>query len=264
MLTWFLRRMGKRLALGDLLDFAETFRSPCRGVYDTWEEAQRALPQAATVGYDHSEVAPMYLEYTEKLRPSDYPVLFWMKSAIGESSSVFDLGGNIGLECYSFQKYLSYPNDFRWIVCDLPEITRFGREFAQKRNMNRLVFTQDYQDADRTDILLTAGSLQCMETDLSAILSTLRCKPTHLLINRVPLYDGESFYTVRELAVRDLPRIMFTYRVFNRNEFINSILANGYQLRDSWTISEGNCLIPFRPDKSVRTYTGLYFRLSTR
>ena len=264
MLTWFLRRMGKRLALGDLVDFADTFRSPCRGVYDTWEEAQRAVSQARKMGYDHPEVAPMYLEYTEKLRPSDYAVLFWMKSVISESLSVFDLGGNIGIECYSFEKYLNYPRGFRWIVCDLPGITRFGKELAEKRNVSRLTFTQDYQDADGTDILLTAGTLQCMETDLSAILSKLRSKPGHLLVNRIPLYDGKSFCTVRELTVRDLPTIMLVYRVFNRNDFINSILANGYQLIDSWNISEGNCVIPFRPDKSVRAYTGLYFRLNTR
>lgn len=257
MLTWLLRRMGKRLALGDLVDFADTFRSPCRGVYDTWEEAQRTILPARKLGYDQPAAASMYLEYTEKLRPSDYAALFWMKSAISESSSVFDLGGNIGLARYSFDRYLGFPENLQWIVCDLPEVTQFGKELAEKRNMRRLTFTENYGDAEGVDILHTAGSVQCMQTDLSAILSHLRRKPGHVLVNRIPFYDGKSFYTVRELAVRGFPTIMFVYRVFNQDEFINSILSHGYQLIDSWSISEGNCIIPLRPDKSVRAYTGL-------
>jgi putative methyltransferase (TIGR04325 family) len=257
MLSWQIRGFAKRLAFDKLLKFAETFKSPCRGVHDTWEEAQLAIPKGSKVGYDHAEMTSFYLDYTDKLRPSDYPVLFWMKSAIGESSSVFDLGGNIGLEFYSFQKYLEYPHNFRWTVCDLPEITRFGGKLAEERKASGLRFTQAYEDADGSDIFLTAGTLSFMQTDLSSILSKLQAKPRHLLVNRAPLYDGKTFFTVRRL-----PPIMAVYRVFNKKEFIDSILANGYRLIDEWTI-EGTVVIPFRRDKAVSAYSGLYFRLET-
>lgn len=98
-----------------------------------------------------------------------------------------------------------------------------------------------------------------METPVSAILADLHIKPKHVLINRVPLYDGTAFFTVR-----DLPPLTLVYRVFNRSEFIGSISALGYELVDSWEIVEhdcGKCLIPFHPEKSVRAYSGLYFRL---
>ena len=258
MLTWFLRRIGKRLAVGDLLDFVGAFRSPCRGVYDSWDEARQAIPKGQKVGYDHSEMAPLYLEYTEKLRPSDYAVLFWMKPITKDCSSVFDLGGNIGLQCYSFEKYLGYPADLRWIVCDLPEIARFGKELAAKRNMNRLSFTDKYEDADGADILLTVGTLSFMETDLSSIISKLQTKPKHIFVNRIPLCDGNTFYTVRNLAP-----IMAVYRIFNRQEFIDSILVHGYEMVDVWNILEATLTIPFRSDKAVRSYSGLYFRLKT-
>jgi putative methyltransferase (TIGR04325 family) len=254
------RRAAKRLRLDDLYDFVGTLKSPFHGVYDSWDEARRAIPEGRQAGYDHPEAASMYMEYTERLRLSDYAVLFWMESAIAASSSLFDLGGNVGLACYAFEKYLNYPKFLRWVVCDLPEISSFGKQLAQERNMTRLEFTENYQNADGTDILLTAGTLQCMETSLSTILSQLQNKPKHVLVNRLPLFDGKPFFTVREL-----PSVTLVYRVFNREEFVGSIEANGYQLIDSWEISEpscGTCIIPFHWDKAIRAYSGLYFRLN--
>jgi putative methyltransferase (TIGR04325 family) len=252
------RQVAKRLRLDRLYDLVGTFRSPFHGIYESWNEAERAIPKNRKLGYNHREVASMYLEFTQKLRLSDYAVLFWMKSAICENSRVFDLGGNIGLECYSFEKYLNYPSQLQWIVCDLPEITDFGKRLAQEKNMSRLQFTQDFQAADGADILLTAGTLQCMETSLSSILSKLERKPKHLLINRLPLYGGKSFFTLREL-----PPVILIYRVFNRDEFVESIRSNGYELIDSWSIAEplcGTCVIPFHWDKMIQAYSGLYFR----
>jgi putative methyltransferase (TIGR04325 family) len=256
--TWRIRRAAKLLRLGEVYETIGTLRSPFRGVYDSWEDARSAIPEDRKIGYDHPDAAPMYLDFLDKIRLSDYAALFWLKSAIAESTSVFDLGGNVGLECYAFQKYLHYPGNLRWIVCDVPEVTRLGRKLAQERNMTRLVFTEDVCQADGTDILLTAGTLQCMETDLSVILSQLSRKPRHLIVNRVPLYNGKAFCTVR-----DLPPVMLVYRVFNRIEFIESVQANGYKLMDAWDIAEpacGTCIIPFHPDKTIRNYSGLYFR----
>lgn len=203
-------------------------------------------------------MADLYLEYTEKLRPSDYAVLFWMKPIIRDCSSVFDLGGNIGLQCYSFEKYLGYPPNLQWIVCDLPVIVSFGKELAAKKSMNRLSFTHEYGDANGTDILLTVGTLSFMETELSSILSTLHTKPKHIFVNRIPLYDGKTYYTVRNLSP-----IMAVYRIFNRKEFIDSVLAHGYEMVDVWNILEATCTIPFRADRAIHSYSGLYFRLKT-
>jgi putative methyltransferase (TIGR04325 family) len=260
MMTWLPRRAAKLLRLNKLYGLIGTFGSPFRGVYESWEEAREAIPTGQKIGYNHPEMASKELQYTKHLRLSDYAALFWMNTAIMESSSVFDLGGNIGVACYAFENYLRYPTYLRWIVCDLPEIMRFGKELAQERNMTRLVFTESFREAEGADILLTAGTLQCMETSLSSILAQLRDKPKHLLVNRLPLYDGKAFCTVRYL-----PPVVLIYRVFNRKEFVDSIYKHGYQLIDSWEISEptsGICVIPFRPDKAVQAYSGLYFRLN--
>lgn len=255
-----IRSTAKKMGLRELYEFVGNFASPFRGVYDTWEEAREAIPESRKVGYNHPEMASKDMHYAHQMRLSDYAAMFWMKSAISKGSSVFDLGGNIGLACYAFEKYLNYPSELRWIVCDVPEVIRLGRELARQRHMTRLDFTDNYRAADGADILLTAGTLQCIRTPLSEILGYLQAKPKHLLINRTPLYGGKSFFTIR-----GLPPVTLVYCVFNRKEFIDSVLAHGYQLIDSWDISEpacGLCVIPFHPERSIRSYSGLYFRLN--
>ncbi len=260
MLTWLARRAAKQMRLDNLYDRVGSFASPFRGVYDSWAAAQRAIPAGQRVGYNHAEAVSMYTKYLEKIRPSDYAALFWMKSVIEESSSVFDLGGNIGLAYYAFRRYLNYPSNLRWTVCDLPEIVQAGRDLARERNVTGLAFTEDFCDAEGADILLTTGTLQYMQTPLSEILSPLGSKPKHLLVNRTPLYEGDTFHTVQYL-----PPMSLIYRVFNREVFIDSILALGYELVDSWDIAEpscGRCVIPFHPDRAIHAYTGLYFKLN--
>jgi putative methyltransferase (TIGR04325 family) len=251
------RRAATLLAVPSLYELVGSFRSPFRGVYGSFDEARKSIPANRKVGYDHAETAAMYIGYAQTLRLSDYPVLFWMRPAIEQAASVFDLGGHVGLACYAFEKYLPYPPGLRWMVCDLPEIRRAGERIAAERNANRLSFTGDFLAADGADILLTAGTLQCMEISLASILSQLRRRPKHLLVNRLPLYDGQPFATVQ-----DIGPVMIPYQIFNRQQFIDSVCGLGYRLIDAWQISEplcGMCVIPFHSERSLSAYSGLYF-----
>src|SRR5229473_2757336 len=101
-----------------------------RGVYDSFTEAIRAAPKTYGIGYNHPEAGKLYLDLIGHVWPSDYPVLFWLQSLLPTSSRLLDLGGNIGLHFYAFQKYLQYPPGFEWQICDLPEITVAGVEVA--------------------------------------------------------------------------------------------------------------------------------------
>lgn len=105
-----LRRTAKFLSLDRFYERLAVMASPFRGVYNTWDEARQSIPRNGMVGFNHPEAAPMYLEFAHKVRLSDYPALFWLKLATVESASLLDLGGNIGLECYSFERYLNYGN----------------------------------------------------------------------------------------------------------------------------------------------------------
>ena len=127
---------------------------------------------------------------------------------------------------------------------------------AQERQRTELSFTTEFEHANGVDICIAAASPQLVEQPFSQLLSRLSAKPKHLLINKVPLYDGPAFVTLQHLGPAVCP-----YHVFNKREFIDSITSLGYELVDSWPVAQLSCYIPFHPDKSVSSFSGLYFTL---
>lgn len=227
----------------------------CRGVYPTFEEACAAIPSGKRVGFDHSDIAKVFL--VERMKPSDYAALYWLGRILPESRTILDFGGNLGASYYLFQKYLSYPKDLRWLVCEVSAVAQAGREFAAGREAPHLEFTADISHGDGFDVLYTAGTLQFLSGDLAELIAKLNNKPTHLLINRIPLTDGMTFFTVQ-----DSEFTCVAYRISNRVDFISSLENLGYRLIDSWRCAESWCTVRFRKSRTVREYSGLYFRLN--
>jgi putative methyltransferase (TIGR04325 family) len=237
--------------------FAGDWAGAFWGIFPDFNEAIRSAPDLNRVGYDAPAPAHMYRERLDTVYPNDYPVLFWLREALKESSTVFDYGGHVGIAYYAYRKYLTYPEDLTWIVCDLPVVTAAGEELAREREAASLVFTNSFERAGQASVLLAAGSLQYVDSPcLAMALSGLDSRPRHLLINRLPLYDGETFVTLQNIGTA-----FCAYRVFNRIDFINSIISQGYQLVDAWENSDISCSIPFHPGRSVPAYSGLYFQL---
>jgi len=227
------------------------------GVYDSREAALRAVPAGRRVGHDHPEVADRHTAEIGRTWPSDYPVLFWMSPLLAEGVSIFDLGGNVGLHFYGFQKYLRYPARMSWKVCEVPHVAQRGTELARARQADGLSFTTNLDDANGADVLLASSVLQFMPDPWWLPLSKLRLKPQHLLINRTPLWEGPSFVTLHSLG----PAVC-AYQIRNRDAFVKELSALGYLLRDSWEAPDFSCYVPFHPDHSVQAYTGMYFQLS--
>jgi putative methyltransferase (TIGR04325 family) len=239
--------------------FASASERKFRGVYATFDEATKMAPKTRPIGYDNPETAKMFAENYRIINPNDYPVLFWLKEAMDGAKSLFDLGGNVGISFYSYQKYLQYPSNLAWIVYDVPEVTEQGQQIAAREKANGLAFTTNLERADGVDILLAAGALQFVEQPFSEILRRLREKPEHLIINKTPMRHGEQFVTLQALGTAFCP-----YHIFNRTTFVNSICDTGYELIDSWDNPEVSCYIPLYPEHSVPVYSGLYFRRAVR
>lgn len=228
-----------------------------RGVFETFEEAIASAPKTKKVGYNQPDLAEEYKEDLgkSKIKNYDYPVLFWLKEIIEESSIIFDFGGNIGIHYYLYSKYLNYPSNLKWIVCEVPEIKRVGEELAQQKGKTNLLFTSDFEDANNINIFFASGSIQYVES-LSLSLLKLNQKPRHLLINRLPLYEGKQFVTLQNGGM-----VYYPQYVFNRKDFIDSLCNLGYEIIDVWKDREDSCVIPLHPKNSVPFYSGLYFRL---
>ncbi len=224
------------------------------GVYPTFEAAERDIPAGFAVGFDN-DAAAHFLGYKGSIFPSDYPVLFWLEKLLPANPSLFDFGGYLGISFYTYQKVMTYPPELRWTIFDVPAVVAAGRELATTQNATQLNFTEEFADASGTDILLAAGSIHFCKEAFSERLESLADKPKHLIINKLPAVDDDSFVTLHSMGPA-----LCAYRVFNRQAFIASIVQCGYELVDSWSNPDLGCYIPFHPEKTVRAFSGLYFR----
>lgn len=232
-----------------------------RGVFKSFGEALAAIPSSYKSTYNLSQLCQVHLGDLEQpqvtsLNPQDYPVIFWLQSILQKCSVVVDFGGNTGSSYYSYQKYLNFSHNLRWIVCDLPAAVENGSRLAQQINDRQISFTSELASIDHLDVFLTCGTLQYVEPSLAELLSSsLRHQPKHLIINRVPCYEGKQFITLQNLLDSIVP-----YKIQNRTEFINAISLLDYELIDSWK-NNRTCSIPFHPECFVNGYHGFYFRL---
>jgi putative methyltransferase (TIGR04325 family) len=246
--------------LGKLLewDYARAFaRLPpnrFRGVYANFAEAAAALPPGVRVGYDHAYLAGMYRYRMEKANQSDYPVLFWLKDLLDDRSFVLDFGGHVGVAYHAWRRYLPYRPGLRWLVCDVPEIVKIAAALAREQQNDGLAFTSDIADGNGCTIFLAAGSLQYLDEPLSALLARMGSLPRHLVVNKLPLYDGDPFVTIQSTG-----RAFHPYRVDNRDAFVADVTALGYRVVDGWVNREQHCEIPFTRGRDIDAYSGYYF-----
>jgi len=224
------------------------------GVYPTFEEAEADIPRGVAVGFDNQEAA-QFMGHKGSIFASDYPILFWLEKLLPENRTVFDFGGYLGISFYSYKKLMTYPADLRWTIFDVPAVVSAGRALAEKNGETQLLFSEDFLFANQADILLAAGSIHFCKEAFSERLQSLDHKPKHLLINKLPAIDGEPFVTLHNMGPA-----FCAYRIVNRDSFVRSMNDSGYELVDSWSNPDLGCYIPYHPEKTVRAYSGMYFR----
>lgn len=252
--AWRIPGVGQMLALDYERSFARRPPNRFRGVYRTFAEAEASIPPGERVGYDHAELAGLYRHRMEKANQSDYAVLFWMREILRPGSFVFDYGGHVGVSYHGWRKYLGFPEGTRWLVYDVPAITKVGAELAAERPSPGLAFTNDVEDARGCDVFFAAGALQYVDEPLPSILARVGTKPAHIILNKMPMYDGETFVTVQSTG-----RAFHAYRIYNRAELVDSVTALGYRVVDDWVNKEQYCVIPFTRGRDIDAYSGYYF-----
>lgn len=254
--AWRLPVVGSVLKFDYERAFARKPPNRFRGVYQSFAEAAATVPADALVGYDHIELAALYRHRMDKANQSDYAALFWLKGILDERSFVFDFGGHVGVSYHGWRNYLDYRPGLRWLVEDVPAIVKVGAELARERPSAGLEFTSDVADARGCDVFFAAGSLQYVDESLPDMLRRIGPLPRHLIINKVPMYDGESFVTVQSTG-----RAFHAYRIYNRDELVASVTALGYRAVDDWANREQHCEIPFTRGRDIDAYSGYYFTL---
>lgn len=244
---WLERRYRRRFA-----NQRDRYNAYC-GVYPDFATASANVPPAVPKGYDHDDTALQYAHWTDRVFPYDYPAMFWLQQLFKEGcTSVFDLGGSIGIKYYAYRRRLTYPSDLRWTVYDVPAVRRAGVHWAAEHDEHRqLSFSEDHRDADGHDILFASGSLQYLDYRLWEVLSPLHSPPRHVLITMLPLHPERTFYTVQNMGT-----LCCAYGIVARPEFLAQMKAAGYSVRDAWDQPERHCDIPFYPEHRVDGYSG--------
>ncbi len=225
------------------------------GVYPSFAAANAAIPAGHNNSYDNPDSAT-FLGYKGSVRSSDYPVLFWLSRLLPENPRIFDFGGYLGISYYSFEKFLTYPPNLQWTIYDVPAVVHSGAKLAEEKDTRRqLSFTTSLERAQEFPVFLAFGSLQFPEATFAESFQRFAARPAHVLINKLPFTDRETFYTLHNMGPALAP-----YRIANREEFLQSAYEMNYELVDSWENPEFGCYIPFHPDHSVRAFSGMYLR----
>ncbi len=250
------RDWRRRRAVAHFLS-KEGFAS-CYGVFADFGEARRFLPPNKE--FDDEALARMYVDQRlDRIFGYDYPVIHWMGEAFRNGSTrVFDIGGSVGVHFYAYRRYLGYPSSLAWEVYETPAVVRMGREMAARERAVALTFTQELEPASvHADIWISAGAIHYLEHwRPNLLLGACRDKPEHVILNKLPLYEGDDFVTSQNL----IEGAFAPHHVYNRGRFIADIEGAGYALMDSWEVPERALRIPDHPERSIPHFTGLCFR----
>lgn len=220
------------------------------GVFQTFSAARAALPAQIRTGWEHEAIVA-----ADYFQPSIYATLFWLSRAVKEGSCIIDFGGATGQTHREYVRRMPLPRSACWIVVDLAPAVRRGREMAVAGGITGLSFAERLDDLQGCDIFLSRGCLQYVETSLTDLISSLPRLPEYLLLDKIPLSDGQGFVTIQNLQFSAAP-----YKVFNREEFLAPLFQHGYSVVDEWPVQDLTCAIPFFPERSLAAHRGLLLK----
>lgn len=228
------------------------------GFYKTEKEACNELSKFIDIGYEDRliDIEPYFNFRFNINKYFDYPVLFWLKDLIKDNSQVLDFGGKLGEHFYAYQNYISFPENLKWIVLELPKIIEAGEKLRNLRNEPRLAFIDENHSPKNFDVMLASGVIQYV--DKKFLESLFENNYEHIIINRLPLNKSNEFITIQNVG----GAFAFHY-IYNKDEFIKFIEAKGFKLIDEWEETFDSIIINPKVERkliSCLRYYGFYFK----
>lgn len=227
------------------------------GSFESFAAAEAGAPPSKAVGYDNAEAAKTL--YSHQIYFYDYPAMFWIGRSLDEGHRrVMDLGGHVGIKYYAFRRTLNYPQDLRWLVCDVPGVVQTGRELAEQREATeQLSFCTDFREGSGCDLLYASGSLQYLPQRIGEMLAALPQKPRRIILNTTAVHPDRTLYTLNSIGFAVCP-----YRIQHYEELIADLTRAGYKRRDAWR-NEGKPIeVPFVDGGDRAYYAGCCFDLA--
>ncbi len=234
---------------------ANTGSNLFRGVFDSAQAALASAPPTRPRSYDNLESAELYLRRLQ-VDDHDYPAMFWLQQSLAQGMrSIADIGGSVGIKYFAFSEFITFPDDMRWLVIDMPAVAARGREFAAARGgPAALDFSSELLDIDGVDVLYASGALQYLPGTLADMLAGCRKKPRRIVVNTTPIHETRSFFTLNSIGTA-----YCAYRVQARAAFVDGVVAEGYALRQQWRNIGKPLRMPFERGYSLTDYAGFCF-----
>jgi len=247
-----------RTALWRLRLFFNLRHLRLRGAFATYEEAAAAVRPGVPVGYDNEAILLRDFDLMCQVKLEDYAILFWLRRLAPQTRVLLDAGGHMGTKYRAFGNHLDLDSEIEWVVYDLPNIVRAGRQRAEDEGLSRLRFVDDLSEAPDADVLLASGLLQYLDIPFDDFLRRLPALPRHLLLNKVQTREGPSVVTLENFTYAEVP-----YQMRNRAEFLAVLDALGYDIVDQWTIPSLSHVIRTDLLLGSSTSRGYYAKLRT-
>jgi putative methyltransferase (TIGR04325 family) len=239
------------------------------GLFDSFEEAEAFVAGVKKVGWDDEGIAKVLVggddlvgaerSEPQMIQTSQFAVMLWLTKLLQPGNTVLDLGGAGGIFYEICTRYGLLDMPLKWHVVDMPEMIKRGRARHDALQSTSISFGSQLPEAPASDIMLMLGAIQYMPDPLGekgpGVLDALKTLPNHVLINKVPLIDGNDRWTVQNHVTTACP-----YRLFDRRKLMAYFETRGYRLQDKWYVPEIDIEIPFRPDGALFGLQGLYFR----
>lgn len=237
--------------------------NPFFGLYDSFEDAERAATGFNKVGWNDEGIARVLVheeaeEPPQLFQTSQFAVLLWLSRLLKSGHAILDFGGAGGVfyEICSRYDLLSVP--LHWHVVDMPETVKRGIARHQQLKSSMISFGTDLVDAPASNIMLMLGVIQYLPDPLGekgpGVLEAVKTLPSNILINKVSLTDGRDVWTIQNYVTTATP-----YRFFSRQKFMAYFEAHGYRLRDRWLVPEISVAIPFHPERTLPFLEGFHF-----
>ena len=232
-------------------------RGRFRGVYDDFDAAISSAPRTLPVGYDHDEASRMYS--SRPMFPEDYAVLLWLMPLLQGGARVLDFGGHTGGLFDLFRNLPNWPQGVAWTVCDVPAVVQRGLELNSSRSEPHPRFISQLEDAGPAEVFLASGSLQYCDRTITETLARLPVMPDHIIINQTPLHEDLEFVTLQNIGTA-----YCAYWIRKREQFVQRVIDEGYELVDMWSNPGKLCMIPTHPRQTRPAYYGAYLRRVSR
>lgn len=256
--------------LRDLFNAATGYAIVFEGVFDRWEDAERAAKgydensllrriESAAQSVKNGEAAWEQDGVTHDAIPPDFPQLACLSQvamANDGALTVLDFGGAFGSSYHQAREYLLGVKRLRWHIVEQPALVAIGREKFQS---DELLFNESIDACTaeaNPDVILLSGTLHYLPDPYRLLDRIAATSIPFLIIDRSPETMTRELITIQKLPPRTLYPGSYASWLFDSSK-IDAALSSAYEKQMAWAGKDP----PIRGRRGIgANYVGSFWR----